>query len=541
MQKTFFKITLLLLHCLVVLCACDNSAQLKAQKEAQLQAQRHRTDSLVTIAITQILAKDTVTTQHILATLQNKNLEKIAHYTQLFYRKKQNQLAWKPNTVQQFLKILQNANAYGLKPKRYAINNLQNLYTQHLQAATTDSAYYAIAADTLAHLDAAFTVSALALLSDLATGQIKPRGQWDIAPTQLPLHQLLDTALQKNNFEIAITQADCPHPAYQTLKKWHNAFLKIAQQDSVFKPITKDDPQAVQKMLAAMPIANPNTAEGITQLQTFLGLKPTGNIDPNTLNALNIPPKNRLQTFELAMERYRWLPKQLGNKYVWVNLPEFRLYLKENNTTLANITAVIGELKNATPVLIDKSIENVVLSPTWTIPTNIAREEMEFIVKNPSVLITADVDVFLDGKKTDPRNINWTSTPLSRVTMRQRPKARNSMGLAKFPFENGYGIYIHDTPNKQSFGSTSRAESHGCVRIADPAELAYLLLKDKGWTKEKVTAGMYKGKEQYVAVSNPVKVHLVYFTTYIDDNGNLQTRRDVYGHDSRQLKALQEL
>lgn len=122
--------------------------------------------------------------------------------------------------------------------------------------------------------------------------------------------------------------------------------------------------------------------------------------------------------------------------------------------------------------------------------------------------------------------------------MRQRPKATNSMGRIKFPFDNNYGVYIHDTPNQHDFGLTTRATSHGCVRVKEPQILAAEMLKGSKWTKEGMRKAMYSGKQQYANLPEKVSVNFVYFTAWPDSNGQIQYAKDVYGFDKRQLKNL---
>ncbi len=242
----------------------------------------------------------------------------------------------------------------------------------------------------------------------------------------------------------------------------------------------------------------------------------------------------------LNMDRYRLMPSSdsLGSRYVWVNIPEFMLQFVEGKDTTATMNIVVGEPKNATPVVVNKKMNSVIFSPVWNVPTNIAYEEIEYILKNPAVLIVADVDVWLDGKKVDPRDVDWENTARSRIKMRQRPKSTNSMGLVKFAFDNNYGVYLHDSPSKEVFSHTNRAQSHGCVRVGNPAGLAAQVLKGSKWTDGNIRSAMNSGKQQPTGIPKPVRVNFVYFTTYVDKGGNLQTRRDVYGHDSRQMKQL---
>lgn len=335
-----------------------------------------------------------------------------------------------------------------------------------------------ITLDSMAKFDVLLSRAVLGIGSDLLSGRISPRGAFDMQPRSTNLAAWLQQAISTKNLAAAIDSIDCKYNGYKKLKN-----------------------------------ALKNTE--ISQEQ-----------------------KNKIA---LNMERYRWLPnpQALGNRYVWVNIPEYTLYMVDKNDTVAKMNVVVGEAKNATPSVAAKPMKNVILSPVWDIPMSIAKEEMEYIIKNPAVLIVADVDVWVDGKKVEPRSVDWKNISLSRVKMRQKPKKTNSMGKVKFPFENGYGVYIHDTPNKVTFNETNRAQSHGCVRVGDPAELAFQCLKGNNtWTKDRIAAGMNSGKQTFIDLPEKIKVNILYLTTWIDNNGKLIIGKDPYGYDSRQLKAL---
>lgn len=408
------------------------------------------------------------------------------------YQLNNHALLWQNMTEQQpspqiatLLAALPTATKHALNAQKYHLKDLETLYRQ---TYPTDTARYDSARiGNMIQLDIGLSAAALAYSADLLHGRTKPGGMWDMQYRQ---DSLMAQQLQK-----AIADAKLPDflernaPQYAAYKGLQNIWLQQS---------------------------NNNEKSGLSEEQ--------------------------LDRVRLNMERFRWLPSpdMLGNRYIWVNIPEFMMQVVDKQDTINSIVVVVGELKNATPVVANKKMRNVIFSPVWNIPVDIAYEEMEYILKNPAVLIVADVDVWVSGKKVDPRDVDWASVNKRTVKMRQRPKATNSMGRVKFPFDNNYGVYIHDTPNQHDFGLTKRATSHGCVRVKEPAVLATHLLKGSNWTANGMKKAMYSGKQQYANLPERVSVNFYYFTAWADANGKLRTSPDVYGYDRRQLKALKE-
>lgn len=428
----------------------------------------------VPTAIAQAAQNDTLT-----QFLSGKNTVEVKRTLAQLYQNKQ--LLWQNAdqrdalpSAQQYIQQLRQAAANGLNPKHYALPAIEQLYAQ-LYPPNSPEPYQRLAQMPL--LDYLLTASAAAYTTDLLRGRISGGGLWDIPPRRFDLAAQLPQAIEKGHITQLIEQLQPQYPQYRLLKQ----------------------------QLAA----------------------------PNTTPELQ-------QRIRLNMDRYRLMPHpdSIGSRYVWVNIPEFMLQFVEGKDTTATMNVVVGEPKNATPVVVNKKMNSVIFSPVWNIPTHIAYEEIEYILKNPAVLIVADVDVWVDGKKVDPRDVDWDNTARSRIKMRQRPKMTNSMGLVKFPFDNNYGVYLHDTPSKDVFSNSNRAQSHGCVRVGNPAGLAAHVLNGSKWSEGSIKKAMYSGKQQPTSIPRPVRVNIVYFTAFVDKNGKLQTRRDVYGHDNRQMKQL---
>jgi murein L,D-transpeptidase YcbB/YkuD len=222
----------------------------------------------------------------------------------------------------------------------------------------------------------------------------------------------------------------------------------------------------------------------------------------------------------MNMERWRWLPDDLGPRYLLVNIPAFRLDVIENGRSVLDMKVVTGKKDSPTPVLAD-SMTTIVFSPYWNIPDDIVEKEIRpKLEQDPSYLEKNNIEVADESGR-----------------YRQRPGPGNSLGQVKFLFPNHYNVYLHDTPAQALFNRVERDFSHGCVRLDRPADLAKYLLRDQSqWTDEKIAAAMEAGTEQAVALKQPIPIYLVYFTAW-EEGGALKRVPDVYGYDRRHAAA----
>jgi murein L,D-transpeptidase YcbB/YkuD len=197
---------------------------------------------------------------------------------------------------------------------------------------------------------------------------------------------------------------------------------------------------------------------------------------------------------------------------------------------------VTGKIENPTPIFND-DMTTVVFSPYWNVPPSIARNEiLPALMRDSSYLYRNDMEVVRGSQVVSPWSIDWDG---SGYTVRQRPGPRNALGQVKFVFPNNFDVYLHDTPADQLFASTTRSFSHGCVRLEKPFELAQWVLSGQSqWTPERIQAAMQAGREQHVALKSPIPVYLVYATAWVEPDGRVDFREDVYGHDAKQMKLL---
>jgi murein L,D-transpeptidase YcbB/YkuD len=244
------------------------------------------------------------------------------------------------------------------------------------------------------------------------------------------------------------------------------------------------------------------------------------------------------------MERWRWVPDDFGDRHIYVNIPSFTLVARRPGAADLTMRVVVGKAEtNETPIL-SSEISAVVFSPSWNIPSSIAlKETVPAQLRDPDYLAKHGIDALRpsgDGfVKMDAATLRAASaSELKRMLYRQRPGPDNALGQIKFPFPNEHSVYLHDTPSDGAFGRVMRAISHGCVRLEQPDVLAaYALAGDEGapgWTDAKIKRAMSSGREQFVKLPAPMRVHLVYFTVSVSTDGTLVFLPDIYHLDTRQ-------
>ncbi len=260
-------------------------------------------------------------------------------------------------------------------------------------------------------------------------------------------------------------------------------------------------------------------ARGVKAFQDRHGMNADGVIGPAVLKALNVTPAARLRTMVVNMERLRWVAEQQPANLLLVNIPEFRLHVFEADSEVMTMKTVVGARATRTVTFTD-TLNQIVFSPSWSVPSNIVQKEiLPAMAKDHSYLEKHDMEI-VGGSAKEPE-------------IRQRPGASNALGRVKFLFPNSYSIYMHDTPTRGTFASETRAASHGCIRLSKAGDLAdYLLRDDPEWPVDRIHEAMLSGKTQTVKLKEPRPVAIVYFTAWVDRNGKLNFRDDVYGHDA---------
>lgn len=269
--------------------------------------------------------------------------------------------------------------------------------------------------------------------------------------------------------------------------------------------------------------------------QRRMGLKDSGKIDVVTLKEMNQPVRFRIQQIMLNMERLRWVPEELEKDHLLINIPEYILHVFENGNQVWAMNVVVGKTASRTTIF-KGNLSQIVLNPYWNIPQSIIRNEILPQLKRGTGYLTRNNMEVLSGNKViNPSSVDWNAyTRNVPYAIRQKPGNKNSLGKMKFLFPNSYNIYLHDTPSKGHFDDSKRAFSHGCIRLSDPKRLAlYLLRNNTEWNIKRVDKVLQTDKETGIKVSPTIPVYIVYFTSWVDNTGQINFRNDLYGHDAR--------
>lgn len=393
--------------------------------------------------------------------------------------------------------------------------------------------------------------------------EIARKMEWFIPVKKLYYDQILETFVVKNTDTSLLFKAPV-YSQYELLRLHLSKYHALASDSTVklLKPSFKahvlgDSSIEIRQIKAKLALfqdydAKKDTSQkfdtlfqkAVMKFQSRNGLTIDGKIGKAMIAELNVSFQHRKEQIMINMERCKWVPFELTGDYLLVNIPEFKLYVYENNKLSWNTNVVVGKATNKT-IIFNGNLKYVVLNPYWTVTSNIFQKEMvPHLRKNPNYAASNNMELTKGTNFTeliDPNTINWfsKSSRYSGYTMRQKPGPNNSLGKVKFIFPNHYSIYLHDTPAKSLFKESSRSFSHGCIRVENPEKLALFLLRNqKGWDKQRLEKAWVQPHEQYIALKDSVPVIIAYFTAWVDDEGELNFRKDIYGHDKRMAKML---
>lgn len=277
----------------------------------------------------------------------------------------------------------------------------------------------------------------------------------------------------------------------------------------------------------------------VRRFQRRNNLAASGTVDAATRTAYNVPPSDRVEQIKINMERRRWMPTELGSNYILVNLPNYTLNVVEDGKPVMEMRVVVGKPDWPTPVFSD-IMQYVEFNPYWTVPPGIIKKEvLPKMRSNPGYASATGLKVYRNGKEVAPADVDWSAAGTN-YSFRQDPGERNALGRMAFMFPNQYSVYLHDTPSKALFARSSRAFSHGCVRVEKPRELAEYLLSrnDDGWSQQRIDRTIQAQKNSSIRLKDPLPIHLTYFTVWLDSDGNVQFRNDIYQRDTTLARSL---
>ncbi|MGE0024962.1 MAG: murein L,D-transpeptidase, partial [Hyphomicrobium sp.] len=345
---------------------------------------------------------------------------------------------------------------------------------------------------------------------------------------KLPLHAPKDVLA-------GIAASDAPDAYLQSLHPRHEQFAQLRQ-----KLIKLRDPATGHSKLAYG-----------EKLQVVL--PPAGKASDETPRRESPEDALRIGRILVNMERWRWMPDDLGAVHVWNNVPEFLTRIVKDGETVHTDRIVVGLPDWPTPAF-SADMKQIVFHPSWGVPDGIKRKELAPLLRksagggliglftgapsSSAILEQHKLEAYYQGRPIDPNQVDWAGANIAAYEFRQPPGPTNVLGKVKFLFPNTHDVYMHDTPDRDLFGRSFRGLSHGCMRVGNPQKLAEVLLAyDKGWSAREV-AGLWNGGTREVALTTHIPVHMTYFTAMVDDDGTLRTYGDLYGIDKRMGAVL---
>jgi murein L,D-transpeptidase YcbB/YkuD len=462
--------------------------------------------------------------------------------TRQFYQKRGNAPVWfdegtpRPQ-VDELIQAVRRADREGLDPDLY---NVSSIDVQRAEPPT---------------LDVRLTYLYLHYASDLA-GIIwggAHRGT-QTGDTHSDPVSWLEQALDQKRVGQSLDDLIPRHRQYTALRDALAKYKGIAQQggwpsvptDIKLKPAQQSPAvPIIAKRLAitgdyAGPVNDQDTTygfelqEAVKRFQRRHRLEPDAVVGASAIAQMNVPVEERIRQLALNLQRWRSLPRDLGERHLLVNIPEYRLEVWDHDQVPLTMRVIVGKKDTPTPIFSDE-MTHIVFAPYWNVPTEIVRKEtLPSVMRDPAFLERTNMEV-LDrhGNTVDPSSVDLSDGAGYRF--RQRPGASNSLGLVKFVFPNQFNVYLHDTPADGLFGRARRSFSHGCVRLSEPEKLAQYVLGDQPeWTPERIDEAMRSGQERTVKLARPIPVYLGYWTARVSADGLLQFSDDVYGIDARQ-------
>jgi L,D-transpeptidase YcbB len=451
-----------------------------------------------------------------------------------------------------FIRRLQNAKFDGLNPQDYPVESLIEIRDQLDEA------------DPFAAAQAELTFSAflVSYAADLRIGRISPQ---KVDPNlfrnqkTIDVQRVLADLKRQSDPNKFLNSFEPKNVHYQALKKMLKVYTDVIDegldwpminQGAVAKPGSSDSRiPNVRRLLSltgdfewadsGSTNFDQNLAIAVRRFQVRHGLEAKGLLGKQTIVAMNVSPEERQRQIMLNMERWRWMPDNLGEEHFLVNIAAFELQHWQSNIIVDRMNVVVGAVATQTPEF-SGAMQYIELNPYWTVPYTIATKEMLPKLKANPYQYAEEFEVFAGGKLADWGSISWASyggTGSFPFTFRQKPGAKNALGKVKFMLPNKFNIYLHDTPAKDKFANSTRAFSHGCIRLSRPGDLAYSLLERTGMGQGDIDAVWAGGENTRVNLPKAIPVHLIYATAFSSENG-IEFRTDVYGRDRKLYNAL---
>jgi len=466
-----------------------------------------------------------------------------AFYTQRSFRP-----AWTAARASELRRALKDSEADGLDPSDYHLPILEQL--------TPGQASFEIL-----HTDALLRIADHLLFGKVDAASFDAHWNYTRSPAGIDVPQRLELALASADIYAEIEKLKPTHQMYRTLKqelaRYRQALgsqrIVIAQgkaiesdaHDARVLPLRarlsmSGDLDAAQD--AASDTYDATLQAAVRRFQERMGLAADGKLGARTITELNVPLEERINQLRVNLDRGRVLLHDLPKEFVIVNIAAYWVYLVRGQEVVWNARAQVGKTYRQTPMF-RSEINYVVFNPTWTVPPGIIRNDiLPDARRDPASITRRDLKVIdASGQVVDPASVDWSKYKSGNIpyTLRQDPGPKNALGRVKIMFPNSYSVYLHDTPSQSKFEESDRAFSSGCVRIERALELAELLLASPAtWNPETIQKTIQGGRIQNVTLPNKVPVLLGYWTAWVDPQGRVNFRRDVYGQDAQWAAGL---
>ena len=455
----------------------------------------------------------------------------------------------KLNRAYDLLQVIIHADDEGLKPSDYYFDEIKHYWN------STDPV-------DVIQLDLLLSAALYAYSNHIYSGRFNPAeldADWHIENQKLDASRLFADVADKESIATLLKELLPPHDGYVRLKKELQRLRKIEQQGG-WKKFTSGptlEPGVQHQQVAQLRhrlIETGGLAEGplrdldfftgelenaVKSYQGRHGLEMDGRVGPQTRRSLNVSVSAKIRQVLINMERWRWMPRKLGVRYLMVNMTGFELYIMENGSPELVMPVIIGKSYRATPSF-SGVLSVMEYNPYWTIPdTLVIKDIVPRQISDSTYLKRKSIRVFRGWGKNaveiDPQTVNWQTLDEESLPywFRQDPGPINSLGRVKFLFSNPYAVYLHGTPDQHLFERLVRTFSSGCIRVKDPVQLAAYLLNDGSQQmEEEVLANIHLGSNQSVRLPIAVPIYLVYWTAWVDQADNINFRPDIYGRDA---------
>jgi L,D-transpeptidase YcbB len=474
-----------------------------------------------------------------------------------FYAQRGARLEWSDSggvsrDAAELVDALARAGTEGLDPQDYPMDTIDSL----LRSGPPPGNVW--------HLDSLLTQAFFAYGWDVSRGRLAPGAVdplWTAAPQTMDLVGRLVRSVEAGHTAAVLRSLPPPQPGYVGLRAALARYRAIVARGGwpiipgagwLQRGVRGSRVAALRGRLTAEGYAAPADSDAdlfdsgleaaVREFQERHGLTVDGAVGPVTQRALNVSAAARVQQITLNLERWRWLPRFLGERYIEVNSAAFTLAIVDSGQPVLRMRAIVGRPDRPTPI-VSSHVTELVFRPSWYVPRTIAaRELLPLVQRDRGYLAREGIGVFGDsaagGRRIDPATVDWSTVTESTFTYQlvQEPGPTNPLGGVKLVFWTPFDVFIHDTPRRPLFTERLRAFSHGCVRVEQAAELATYLLPD--WSVDSIHAAMSVGREERVRLHAVIPVYLVYFTAWIDGAGKLEFRGDPYGWDVRLAGAL---